>query len=47
MWHSGKKLNTLDVPKGGDMMWDTEIKFESTLACVNMTPFGLPVVPEV
>jgi len=47
IWQSGRKLNTLEVPNGGDMMWDTEIKLESTLAWVNITPFGLPVVPEV
>ena len=47
IWQSGRKLKTFDVPKGADMMWDTDIKLESTLACVNITPFGLPVVPEV
>jgi hypothetical protein len=47
IWQSGRKLNTLDVPTGGDMIWETDIKLESTLAWFNMTPFGLPVVPEV
>ena len=47
IWQSGRKLNTFDVPKGGDMICDTDIKLESTFACVNITPFGLPVVPEV
>jgi hypothetical protein len=47
IWQSGRKLNTLDVPTGGDMIWETDIKLERTFAWFNMTPFGLPVVPEV
>jgi hypothetical protein len=47
IWHSGRKLNTLDVPTGGDMILETDIKLDRTFAWVSMTPFGFPVVPEV
>ena len=47
IWQSGRKLNTFDVPTGGDMILETDIKLESTFAWVSMTPLGFPVVPEV